>query len=79
MRGGGGQRPFGTFPKIHPFWYSRPSLTREGNFMRNGFHEVDEAEIFKGADNRLTMNQTYTKEFQCEYQLQRYPFDTQAI
>ena len=20
MRGGGGQRPFGTFPKIHPFW-----------------------------------------------------------
>ena len=27
MRGGGDQRPFGTFPKIHPFWYSRPSLT----------------------------------------------------
>ena len=24
----GGQRPFGTFPKIHPFWYRRhPSLT----------------------------------------------------
>ena len=20
MRGGGGQRPFGIFPKIHPFW-----------------------------------------------------------
>ena len=27
MRGGGDQRPFGTFPKIHPFWNSRPSLT----------------------------------------------------
>ena len=26
MRGGGVQRPFGTFPKIHPFWKSRPSL-----------------------------------------------------
>ena len=26
MRGGGDQRPFGTFPKIHPFWNSRPSL-----------------------------------------------------
>ena len=26
MRGGGDQRPFGTFPKIHPFWKSRPSL-----------------------------------------------------
>ena len=24
--GGGGQRPFGTFPKIHPFWKRHPSL-----------------------------------------------------
>ena len=29
MRGGGDQRPFGTFPKIHPFWNSRPSLRFE--------------------------------------------------
>ena len=27
MRGGGGKRPFGTFPKIHPFWSGRPSLS----------------------------------------------------
>ena len=27
---GGGQRPFGTFPKIHPFWYGRPSLIEKG-------------------------------------------------
>ena len=27
--GGGGQRPFGSFPKIHPKWQSRSSL-REG-------------------------------------------------
>ena len=26
MRGGGGQRPFGTFPKIHPFWKGLASL-----------------------------------------------------
>ena len=27
MRGGeGGQRPFGTFPKIHPFWKGSASL-----------------------------------------------------
>ena len=25
MRGGGGQRPFGTFPKIHPFWMCKAS------------------------------------------------------
>ena len=24
---GGGQRPFGIFPKIHPFWWGHPSLT----------------------------------------------------
>ena len=24
--GGGGQRPFGIFPKIHPFWWGHPSL-----------------------------------------------------
>ena len=40
--------------------------------------EVDEAEIFEGAENRLTMSPTYTWEFRCKYQQQRYPFDTQV-
>ena len=39
---------------------------------------VDETEIYTGAENRLTMNQTYTRDFQCIYQLQRYPFDSQV-
>ena len=26
---GGGQRPFGTFPKIHPFWWRHLSLIRQ--------------------------------------------------
>ena len=59
-------------------WITRVTVTREGNFTRNGVDEVDEAEIFEGAENRLTMNQTYTHEFQCQYVLQRYPFDSQA-
>ena len=54
------------------------TVTKEGNFTRSGIEEVDEAEIFKGAENRLTMYQTYTLEFQCKYELQRYPFDTQV-
>ena len=70
-------------------------MAREGNFTRNTVGEVDEAEIFEGAQNRcamnnmnmnasnngktrLTMNQTYTHEFQCQYELQRYPFDLQV-
>ena len=60
-------------------WATDVTVTREGNFTRSGVEEVDEAEIFEGAENRLTMKQTYTWEFQCKYQLQKYPFDTQVI
>ena len=59
-------------------WATRVTVTREGNFTRSSILDVDEAEIFAGADNRLTMNQSYTWEFQCKYELQRYPFDTQV-
>ena len=44
----------------------------------SGFESVDETEIFKGSENSLVMNQTYTHTFQCNYQLSYYPFDTQA-
>ena len=59
-------------------WDTRVTVTREGDFTRSGIEEVDEAEIFEGSENRLTMNQTYTWEFQCKYELQRYPFDIQV-
>ena len=60
-------------------WVTMVSVVKDGNFTRGGLDEVDEAEIFKGAENRLTMTQTYTWEFQCENKLQQYPFDTQVI
>ena len=60
-------------------WVTRVTVTREGDFTRSGIEKVDEAEIFEGTENRLTMYQTYTWEFQCKYELQRYPFDTQVI
>ena len=44
---------------------------------RSGVEEVDEREIFKGSENRLTLKQTYTHEFQCLYRLGNYPFDKQ--
>ena len=59
-------------------WVTQVSVVKEGDFTRSGLDEVDEAEIFEGAENTLTMIQTYTEEFQCQYMLQRYPFDTQA-
>ena len=59
-------------------WATDVTVTREGYFTRSSNVQVDEAEIFDGAENTLTMNQTYTWEFQCKYELQRYPFDTQV-
>ena len=60
-------------------WVTQVSVLKEGDFTRSGLQEVDEAEIFKGDQNTLTMIQAYTEEFQCQYMLQRYPFDTQAM
>ena len=34
--------------------------------------------FFKGQENSLIMTQSYTHEFQCVYQLEIYPFDTQV-
>ena len=59
-------------------WSTAITVTREANFTRADLDELDESEIFKGAENRLTMRQTYTHRFQCNYLLSRYPFDTQV-
>ena len=53
-------------------------VTREGAFSQTMVDEVDEAEIFAGKQNTLAMYQTYTKSFQCLYNLRKYPFDTQV-
>ena len=53
-------------------------ISKEGMFTRGGEDTLDEVEIFDGQENRLSMYQTYTKSFQCQYRLQRYPFDIQA-
>ena len=60
------------------------TVSREGGFVRSGLEVVDEIEIFEGnpesplGGNHVEMRQTYSKQFQCEYQLQRYPFDIQV-
>jgi len=36
-KGGGGQRPFETFPKIHPFWYRHPDMRFVQNFTPPDF------------------------------------------
>ena len=59
-------------------WSTSVRVKRQGNFTRSGFEVLDETEVFKGEENSLIMTQSYTHEFQCIYQLARYPFDTQV-
>ena len=59
-------------------WSTNVNVKREGNFTRSGYEVLDETELYKGGENSLIMMQSYTHEFQCVYQLKRYPFDTQV-
>ena len=59
-------------------WATDISVEREGEPVRNSEENIDEAEIFHGAENSLNMEQTYTHAFQCVFKLGKYPFDTQV-
>ena len=60
-------------------WETSVSIKRQQeNGTMSGLELVDETEIFKGSENSLVMNQTYTHTFQCNYELSYYPFDTQV-
>ena len=59
-------------------WSTGLNVKKEGAFVRAGLDSADEIEVFKGSENSLRMQQTYTRNFQCVYQLTKYPFDTQV-
>ena len=58
--------------------YSDVFITREGNCTRVSDDFIEEKNIFSGHDNKITFQEIYSKAFDCEYQLQLYPFDTQV-
>ena len=59
-------------------WTTNVMVQREGGARRNLMTDIDEAELFKGSENSLRMEQTYTHAFQCVFELSNYPFDTQV-
>ena len=60
-------------------WETDVEVRRIGNnFTRSGLDNVDEANMFLGNENNLVMRQTYTRQFQCLFDFQWYPFDTQV-
>ena len=60
-------------------WTTDILVEREGKMARrSSLEDIDEAEIFRGSENSLRMEQTYTHAFQCVFELSKYPFDTQV-
>ena len=57
---------------------SEASIKRESQFQRSPDEIADEMELFDGRDNKITLNQTYSKKFHCTYLLHYFPFDTQV-
>ena len=60
-------------------WETNVEVRRRGNFTRSGLETVDETYVYRGDESNLIMSQTYTHEFQCQYNFVWYPFDTQVI
>ena len=59
-------------------WSTFVNVKMEGKPTPSKYKMLDETYLFKGGENSLIMTQSYTHHFQCELQLQRYPFDTQV-
>ena len=59
-------------------WETGVVVERNKNGTPAGLEIVDETELFKGSENSLIMFQTYTHDFQCIFDLKKYPFDTQT-
>ena len=66
-------------------WATSVVVSKEGNFSSctltpacRELTEINEIEISEGNSNRIIMQQVYTWQFQCFYQLQHYPFDSQV-
>ena len=59
-------------------WKTTVVVERNKSGTPAGLESVDETKIFKGEENSLLMFQTYTHDFQCIFDLKKYPFDTQT-
>ena len=59
-------------------WATKVLVKREGRPETSENEMLEEIEMFSGDENSLSMVQSYTHEFQCVYQLEKYPFDTQV-
>ena len=54
------------------------SIKREGEGKWLDISNVMEEKVYKGKENSIVFNALYVNQFQCDYNLRKYPFDTQT-
>merc|ERR1711915_138776 len=52
-------------------------VARKGNFSINDPNEIDNINVFKGAENSIIMKRIYETKWICTYAMDFFPFDTQ--
>ena len=59
--------------------FTEVQVTKEEEGRRSDATSMDEIEIYSGRKNKLTLYQTYSKQFHCKYKLHKYPFHSQVF
>ncbi len=54
------------------------TVSREGTYKRSAASTLENAYIYEGRENPLTMSRVYSLDFLCEFDMAVYPFDTQV-
>ncbi len=53
------------------------TISRLGSFKQSPRTQLDNAYFFEGSENPLTISRVYDAEFLCEFDMAKFPFDTQ--
>ena len=59
---------------------AKASLTveRQGNLSISPHEELQEVAYYEGSENPVTYRRKFKKDFSCDFELHKYPFDTQV-
>ena len=52
-------------------------ITRNGKFSTSPKEKLRNDHIYNGEDNSISITRTYNTDFDCEFQMEFYPFDIQ--
>jgi len=54
------------------------TVEKRGSFIQRNLSHLQNAYLYKGAENPITLSRVYYQKFLCEFNMAVYPFDTQT-